>query len=240
MLKKQRKFAQVCTQGFSLIEVLVSLVVVSLAAVNMTGLQRKIAEQQGNNIMHSYVISLAIRKMEAVLSLGDVDDLIGLNNASETLVENNKELMLHWHVSSIDNGVDLGEQFKKVEMDIVWADTQGEEQTFHYSRQINVGLLSSLNEQNTELANEIIVSALNTNEVIHFDPTMNYQEDSFVIYDGYLYKALATQIAGGDLPHLTNYSESGLWVDGNGWQGYGRIDNPKLAETEHLRTQFLK
>lgn len=135
-------------KGFSLIEVLISLIIISLAAVNITGLQNKIAEQQRDNIIHATVITIAKREMENLLSLEDVDDLMAMHDVSITLTEDTvTELIMHWEVTNVDGFIgDLSEKnnnFKQVTLIISWLNGAAEKQSFTYTSDINFGSLLS-------------------------------------------------------------------------------------------------
>ena len=193
---------------------------------------------------HSAVISIATTKMEEVLTLTNIDSLMAMNNLSETVGEGD-ELVIHWNVTTVDNTVDVNDEFKNVVMDISWDNAEGIKQNFTYSEQINLApllpeVLDDVDGTSLVSSSNIITSALNTNEVIYFEPNMNYQEGAFVIYDSYLYKATEPYVVGNDYPHLIKDPDSGVINDGHGWQSYGPIDNPKLADENNLSTQFFE
>jgi prepilin-type N-terminal cleavage/methylation domain-containing protein len=219
-------------QGFSLIEILISLFIVSLAAVNMAGLQQVIATQQQDNIIHSDVISVATAKMEKVLNLATLDDLMAIDGITETGIKiNNSELIVDWQVS------DVSDNFKTVSMQISWQNAQGKNEHFTYSKQVNLALVfSSLPETvNSDQLAAIIPSVLTNNQVLYFEPQMGYETGSFVIYDSYLYQTTKPYIAGNDYPHSLDSLD-----ENEGWLSYGAIDNPDLVHNSDIATYFLE
>ena len=231
-------------RGFSLVEILISLIIISLAAVNITGLQNKIAQQQRDNISHAEVVSLATKKMERALSFESAEGLMAMNNISETLSHPViGEMNVSWQVGSLEQENAIVDDIKEITLTISWLNQASQKQLFVYSSYINYGLLlsnASTLESITEIeqTSSIIVSALNNNQVIYFEPTMNYQTGSFVIFDSYLYQATADHSAGGIYPHSGIDSESGVVEVGEGWQSLGPINNIELAKLDGLATLF--
>ena len=232
------------TKGFSLVEILISLIIISLAAVNITGLQNKIAQQQRDNIGHAEVISLATEKMERALSFENAEQLMAMNNLSETLTHPViGEMSLNWQVDTPEQENTMEDDIKAITLTISWVNHASQNQSFTYSSYLNYGSLFSTvsaPEKITEIeqTSSIIVSALNSNQVIYFEPTMNYQTGSFVIFDSYLYQATADHIAGDAYPHSVRDPESDMIELGEGWQSFGPINNIELANIEGLATLF--
>lgn len=236
-------------QGFSLIEVLISLMVVSLTAVNITGLQKKILDQQRNNIAHSAVISMVTQKMEKILVLRSIDDLMAMDNTSEKNVQvGHTRFNIDWNVNAVDSKLNAGVDFKEVEMDISWVDAVGVTQNFKHAEQVNLTLLLSGTSNNsaTDTLAGIVASTLQTNEVIYFEPKMSYQKGSFVIHDSYLYQATAIHSAGNEHPRTIIDPSTGISFGNDGWESHGRIDNPALIShsplvgNTELATLFLE
>ena len=231
-------------KGFSLIEVLVSLVIISLTAVNITGLQNKIAQQQRDNISHAAALSMAIEKMEEALSFTTVDKLMAMNNVSETVIHDTiGELTIRWQVTDVEEDSLLTDDFKRISLTITWLGRAAQTQSFTYSSQVNFGTLlstASTFEQITEIEqiSGIIVSALNNSDVIYFEANTSYRAGTFVIFDSYLYQATQDYQLGDELPHTARNSESGSIELGEGWQSFGPISNSELANIEGLATIF--
>ena len=90
-------------RGFSLVEILVSLLVVSLTAVNITGLQKLIVEQNRDNVAHTEVISLANQKMNELLTYNNIASIDGLVDVSlPTETPGMTSFDLTWGVTSLD------------------------------------------------------------------------------------------------------------------------------------------
>jgi len=86
----------------------------------------------------------------------------------------------------------------------------------------------TISVENTQ-KHDMIESVLNTNQVLYFNPNMNYQTASFIIYNSHLYQATDVYIAG-DAPPSS---------DAGRWQNYGAIDNSALTNLPYLATYFL-
>ncbi|WP_160064086.1 type IV pilus modification PilV family protein [Psychromonas sp. L1A2] len=223
-------------KGFTFIEILMSLIVVSLTAVSISGLQIKVAEQQGNNIAHASAISMATAKVEEMISLLDPDDLIALHNSSEANVQvANTEFSILWNISNVASEYNAGDDFKQIKMDISWVNNEGNVQYYKHLQQINLGsLLSSADT----LFPTIVTTNISSNQIIYFDPNIEYKEGAFTIYDSYLYQATSDYSIGSDAPQATIDPDTGLFISRNGWQSYGQIDNANLLNNSNLASLF--
>ncbi|MCG6200167.1 type IV pilus modification PilV family protein [Psychromonas antarctica] len=218
--------------GFSLVEILVSLFVVSLAAVNVSGLQKMVIDQNRNNVAHSAVIELAISKMEALLKSVDIDTVDALNAKSESDILGLQQTQFTsvWKVSA-DLGSEVGEGIREVQLKITWRDAKGEKQTFTYSELVHLN--TQLIEGELSYPVDIIISLLESNDIIYFEPKIDYKKGAFVIYNSELYEATAFHSIGKGRPHDV--------IDPNansGWKNYGPINNPALATNVNLTTLF--
>ena len=223
-------------KGFTFIEILMSLIVVSLTAVSISGLQIKVAEQQGNNIAHASAISMATAKVEEMISLLDPDDLIALHNSSEANVQvANTEFSILWNISNVASEYNAGDDFKQIKMDISWVNNEGNVQYYKHLQQINLGsLLSSADT----LFPTIVTTNISSDQIIYFDPNIEYKEGAFTIYDSYLYQATSDYSIGSDAPQSTIDPDTGLFISRNGWQSYGQIDNANLLNNSNLASLF--
>jgi len=230
-------------KGFSLVEILVSLFVVSMAAVNITGLQQMVGGQNRDNFTHSAVLKLATEKMEEVLQFKQVTELEALPSLCSkedpcvvTDEQTNTPLGLVWEVATLAAAYNAGADLREVKLQIDWQDSKGDQQVFTYSEQINLAQLLRPNgggPASVEAA--IIESFLKTNEVIYFEPKMGYKQGSFVIYNSDLYQATAIHSVGNGHPrNIANPA-----VDSEGWTYIGSIDNKELAKNSDLKTLFL-
>ena len=223
-------------KGFTFIEILMSLIVVSLTAVSISGLQIKVAEQQGNNIAHASAISMATAKVEEMISLLDPDDLIALHNSSEANVQvANTEFFILWNISNVASEYNAGDDFKQIKMDISWVNNEGNVQYYKHLQQINLGsLLSSADT----LFPTIVTTNISSDQIIYFDPNIEYKEGAFTIYDSYLYQATSDYSIGSDAPQSTIDPDTGLFISSGGWQSYGRIDDANLLNNSNLASLF--
>lgn len=108
-------------KGFSMIEILVSLFLLSFVAVNITGLQKQLWQQQRTNIHHVILLNIATEKMEWLLSLKNTQTILALNQQSQTVQDETLgEINLHWQVTnSLLSGVE-NEDLKLVTLQLSW------------------------------------------------------------------------------------------------------------------------
>jgi prepilin-type N-terminal cleavage/methylation domain-containing protein len=214
-------FKKIAQNGFSLVEILVSLLVVSLTAVNITGLQQLIIEQNRDNVAHTEVIALANQKMNELLSYDNVaslDALVGISLPMET--PGLTTFNLEWGVSS-----DLaeGDSIRTVTLQIKWEDSKGDELTYRYSEKINLAQSKAI----------IVESVLKANDFIYYEPKMGYKIGAFVVYNSELFKAINSVSASG-----TNNPESTPDNTPEDWESYGSINNTDLADNTDLAALF--
>jgi len=230
-------------RGFSLIEILIALIVVSLTALNITGLQKKVTEQQRDNIARTAMMSLVAGKMEQVLSLVDINQLSDLHEVSETNIDiANTKFSISWVVADVDAGFAHGGDFKQVLLDVSWLNAQGEVENFTHAQQVNLTLLIS-ETNNTSSTNpyaQTIASSIAVNEFIYFQPKFEYQQGAFVIHDSYLYQASADYAVDLQHPHLITDPDTGSTSASEGWIGFGMIDDPTLASNDDLAELFME
>ncbi|MFT6984290.1 MAG: prepilin-type N-terminal cleavage/methylation domain-containing protein [Psychromonas sp.] len=221
--------------GFSLVEILVSLVVVSLAAANVFGLQKMVGEQNRNNVTHTAVIALATDKMEEVLKSASIDavDLLNGKTDSVTLGLSETKFNYKWLIAGL--GSEVGDSIREVTLQISWEDAKGDAQTFTYSEQVNLNLeLKGGAAWEPTPPLDIIISLLETNDVIYFEPKMGYKKGSFVIYNSELYEATSVHSVGNGHPRdVADPNED------TGWKNYGPINNSELANNPDLATLFV-
>lgn len=234
-------------KGFSLVEILVSLFVVSMAAVNITGLQQMVGEQNRDNFTYSTVLKLATEKMEEVLQykfVTEIEDLPSLCPKETTPKEDlcvvkdkqtSTPLGLAWEVESAASGTNL----RDVKLQIDWSDSKGDKQVFTYSEQVNLAQLLNPNGGGPAAVEAAIIeSFLKTNEVIYFEPKMGYKSGSFVIYNSELFQATKPISVGNGHPRDVADPDA---EDYNGWKSYGSIDNAALSDPDlypDLKTLF--
>jgi Tfp pilus assembly protein PilV len=221
-------------KGFSLVEILVSLFVVSMTAVNITGLQQMVNGQNRDNFIHNAVLRLATAKMEEALQR---DSLAELDNAQEMVTEEatNTELTLKWSIATPAALYSAGDNLRDVELQVAWNDSTEQQQIFSYREQVN--LVGLLNQNGSSASQEAAIkeSFIETNDVIYFEPKMGYKKGAFVIYNSELFEAIAVHSAGNGHPRDVDNPA----VVADGWKSYGLIDNPALADNEDLATLFL-
>ncbi|MFT6927095.1 MAG: hypothetical protein ACJAZP_002724 [Psychromonas sp.] len=223
--------------GFSLAEILVSLFVVSLTAVNITGLQKLIVEQNRDNVAHTEVIALANQKINELLTYNNITAIDGLADISlATETPGMTSFNLAWGVTAVDLGAAAGENIRNVKLQIDWDDSKGDKRSYDYTEQINLALLLSPSGNDpTSMEAAIVESFLETNDVIYFEPKMGYKKGAFVIYNSELFQATEIFSAGNGHPRDVDNPET----VSDGWTSYGLIDNPELAKNPDLATLFL-
>ena len=214
--------------GFSLVEILVSLLVVSLAAVNISGLQKMVGEQSRDNFTHSAVLALATEKMEEVLKNETVADIDALHNSEESITLGYTTFNLDWAVTALSSTLNAGADIRDVALQVSWNDAQGDLKSVTYSEQVNLAL-----PLHNWLAGSVtsVDTVIGKYDVLYFEPKMGYKRDAYVIYNDQLLQSTAVhQLGNGDtirdvIPPITT---DGTVTDG--WTNLGPVDNPALLE----------
>ncbi len=217
--------------GFSLLEILISLFVVSLTAAQIISLQKMVSEQNRDNAIHSYVVQIATEKMEEVLqydSVSELDSLVNLGTITRSTALTN--LYLNWEVEPIANIYSAEADLRCVKLLIEWADSQGNEQRFIYSQVINSGALLNTKNRLADLEAAIIESFIISKDVRYFEPQRNYQVGDFVIYNSELFSVTEAEQAADTPPRPVDKANE----LSEGWQSYGLINNPALANMDAL------
>jgi prepilin-type N-terminal cleavage/methylation domain-containing protein len=230
-------------QGFSLIEVLISLLVVSMMAVGITGLQQKVSAQQANNIAHATAISMMTLEMEEILGINYIEQLLALNDRIETDLQGaNTTFSILIEIKDVMEDFNAGGDFKDVILTISWLDNQGNQNEFTHSRTINAALLLSNGSENKNESSfsTRITSILVTDKIIYFDPNKSYKSGDFVIHDSYLYQATSNFLVHGEAPYIVSINSENKAIANDGWTSIGQIDDPELKNNEHLASLFFK
>ena len=212
--------------GFSLVEILVSLFIVSLVAVNIAGLQKLVGDQSRDNFSHLAVIKLVTGKFAQLKQSNNMQDIIDLNGSSSTHSQNNTTFLLTWHVEQV-SGVSLSSPIKDVQVTATWLDARGEPQSFSYSELISLMML--LKGAGGEEAQHFlyqIPNLLESNGIDYYDAKMDYQTDAYVIYNSQLLQATSAHLSS-DETNVSPINSDGIVSEG--WQNHGQIDNPALA-----------
>jgi prepilin-type N-terminal cleavage/methylation domain-containing protein len=227
-------------RGFSLVEILVSLLVVCLAAANISGLQKIIVEQNRDNVAHTQVLELANKKMSEVLTYENITSVLALSGAVVTSEQLGQTVFdMKWVISELNHSYGAGGNIQIVALQINWDDSKGDRQTFTYSEQINLARLLSP-EKYDGIAEDarIVESFIETNEIIYFEEKMGYKKDAFVIYNSELFQATKVHTVGNGHPREVENST----LVSDGWQSYGpidKIDREFLADNPDVTTLFL-
>jgi len=211
--------------GFSLVEILVSLFVVSLAAVNIAGLQKVVGDQSRDNFYHTAVLDLVSEKLEQVMQYDAMQDITDLDGTTETYKNLGNAFELSWAITSVVGASTLS-AIREVAITVTWLDSVGTKQTFTHSEQISFFMLSEGSDENkNNLLSYPIVNLLGTNKVNYFEPKMGYQKDAYIIYDSQLFQASSAHpISDANPPPIDNAD-----IVATGWKLLGRIDDQNLA-----------
>lgn len=218
--------------GFSLVEILVSLFIVSLTAVNITSLQKMIVEQNRDNVAHTQVIELANNKINELLTYQNIADIDGQGNVSLASQKPSMTVFnLAWRVASLNASEEAGADIRNVTLQISWDDAKGQQRQYVYAKQVNLAsLLRPSSDNRTSREAAIIESFLETDDVIYFEPKMRYKKGAFVIYNSELFEAKKVFFAGNAHPRdVANPSTAS-----EDWENHGAIDNPELAKNLYL------
>ena len=212
--------------GFSLVEILVSLFIVSLVAVNIAGVQKIVGDQSRDNYAHLAVIKLVTGKFAQLKQSHNMQDIIDLNGTTSSHSQNNTTFLLTWRVSPV-SGVSLASPVRNVEVTISWLNAQGNTQNFTYSELISLMmLLKGAGGEEVEHFLYQVPNLLESNGIGYFDAKMDYEIDAYVIYNSQLLQATSAHFSGDGVNANPINSEGVL---SEGWQSHGLINNPALA-----------
>ena len=221
-------------RGFSLIEILVSLLVVSLASFSIVGVQKIIGHQGRDNFVHGTVLKMSIEKMNNVLQFQSLMDVEALEGAVETITEpqTQTEFIVAWRVTEPEFTYAAGDNVRDIAIQISWDDSYGKRQDYRYHEQINLRHLMALTAGNNSAP--IIEPVLASTNYRFFDEKETYHVGAFVIYNSELFEATSVHFAGETVPRdIVDPS-----VVSEGWKSYGVVSNPALASNPDLVALF--
>lgn len=221
-------------KGFSLLEIFVSLFIVSLTAVEVIGLQQMVSSQNRDNFIYSEVLRLAAEKMETVLQFPLVTDIDALDGLEETRMtaQANTKLNLQWDITKPTSAYNAGVNIRNVGLQVSWNNSKQVRQEFTYNGQINLIRQSNIDSTGSV---EIVESVFKNKEAIYFEPKMDYKKGAFIIFNSELFEATAAHLAGSGFPIKIDTPA----VISEGWKSYGLIDNPALADNAALEVLFV-
>lgn len=246
------------SNGFSFVEILVSIFVASIASVGVYALQKMVIEQNRDNVAYKASFDVATEQMANVLKLAVIDDIdtdgnivnngiidavCDLNGKRQDITKGMTTFGLVWAVSRLDVAVrsncntfvfenHAGDTLFEVEIAITWKSSTGQVRTYNYIEQINPFLiLSGASGSDPKGVADIVVSLLNSNNVIYFEPKMGYKKGAFVIYNSQLFQATKPYKVGNGQPRDVDTPQA----DGT-WQSFGLINDPALLENIQLVT----
>lgn len=211
--------------GFSLVEILVSLFIVSLVAVNIAGLQKMVGDQSRDNFCHLAVIKLVTRKFAEIKQRNNMQDIIDLNGTTSNHTEHDTLFLLKWDIAMV-SGASMTAPIREVQATITWPDARGEIQTFIYSELISLMMLlhGAGGVEGGHFYHQV-PNILETNNIDYFDSKMGYKIDAYVIYNSQLFKATTVHLAsssGVEFP----INNQGLLAEG--WENLGQVDSSEL------------
>ena len=230
------KGAMEIESGFSLLEILVSLFIISFTVANIIGLQQMISGQNRDHFIYSAVLRIAIAKMETVLQYPLVADIEALDGVKETVTttQPKTQLTLHWDISKPKATYNAGEKLRNVGLQIDWQDSKKQWQTFIYNQQINLSRLLNTNSDIKEEVAAIVESPFDHTDVIYFEAKMDYKKGDFVIYNSELFEALADQSSENGPPRDYTFPT----IVNDGWKSYGLIDSSVLTDNATFEKLF--
>jgi len=126
--------------GFSFVEILIALFIVSLTATNISVLQKMVSDQSRDNFSHTAVIALVSKKLEEVVAYDVALDASNLYTESGTdpilysasgtspiYEDRGDSLDLSWNITvSVDSSTAL----RDITITVTWPDALGIEQAF--------------------------------------------------------------------------------------------------------------
>lgn len=215
--------------GFSLIEILVSLFIVCLVAVNISGLQKMIGDQGRDNFYHLTVVKLVTREFEQIKQNKEIQDIVNLNGSTSTYIQSGTTFLLNWHVGLV-SGASITSPIRDVHVEVTWPNAKGEIKTFSYSELISLMmLLKGVGDDQVGGFSYQIPNLLNSNEIGYFNPKIDYKIDAYVIYNSQLFQATSAHSANSEQQSEMQAPMNLEGVASDGWLHLGQIDNPQLA-----------
>ena len=211
--------------GFSLIEILVSLLIVSLAAVSIAGLQKIVCDQSRDNFSHTAVLALVSKKLDQVMQYDDIHDVMDLSGMTEHYTQNGTVFDLVWNISSVP-GTSILSPIRKVALTVTWLDAVEARQTFTHTSQLSFAML--LKGAGGDLGNTLtypIANRLGTNNINYFEPNTVYKDRAYVIYDSQLFQASNDYSRADSVPPINSAG-----AVATGWDREGFIDDEHLAD----------
>lgn len=201
--------------GFSLVEILVSLFIVSFTALNIVGLQKMIGDQSRDNFSHSAVITLVSEKLEELMLYDDMANVDALSGTTATYTQRATDFDLSWRITTV-LGASNSAPIREVSVTVTWPNALGNMQSFTYSEQISFAMLS----YKESTFPYTIANLLGTDQVGYFESGVSYQKHDYVIYDSKLFQANSGN------PNTLIDSEGKVSID---WKNLGLINNEQLA-----------
>jgi len=212
--------------GFSLVEILVSLFIVSITAVNISGLQKVVGQQTRDNFTHALVVQFVSEKFEEVMQYDQLHYLLALNGTGANFSSQGTDFYFKWAIAHLE-GVPSSSPIRTASLTITWLDSHAITQTYSHSKHVSLALLRE------EVAGghfeHTVPNLLETDKVSYFEAKMGYKMGAYVIYDSQLFQATEVHDVGnGAARHLLPPITQGGVVS-EGWDKLGRIDNKELA-----------
>jgi len=115
-------------RGFSLVEILIGLFIVSLTAANISALQQIVCDQSRDNFHHTAVIALVSEHLEQVMQYDDVQDVDALNGTTSSFTERETSFDLSWCITPIVTP--SAAEVRNISITINWIDAVGATQGF--------------------------------------------------------------------------------------------------------------
>jgi prepilin-type N-terminal cleavage/methylation domain-containing protein len=212
--------------GFSLVEILVSLFIVSITAVNISGLQKVVGQQTRDNFTHALVVQFVSEKFEELLQYDQLHNLLALSGTEESFQSEGTEFYFKWAIASLE-GAPSSSPIRTASLTITWLDSYAMTQTYTRSKHISLALLSE--EALGRPFEHTVPNLLETDKVDYFEAKMGYKIGAYVIYDSQLFQATEVHDVGNGAVRnlLPPISKDG--VVAGGWDKLGRVDNKELA-----------
>lgn len=216
------------SNGFSLVEILISLFVVSLAAVNITVLQKVVGDQSRDNFSHVTVIALVSDKFEELMQYEQLQHVMDLDGTSSSINSRGTKFDFKWTITKLADTTNLS-PIRSVSIAVTWLDTAGSRQTYIHSEQLSFAML--LKGAGLQRGLRTIVPNLLSNaQVNYFEPRMGYKMGAYVIYNSQLFQATYVHSVGNGDARVIAPPIDKHGVVANGWEKLGRIDNKALAD----------
>lgn len=112
-------------RGFTLLEALISALVVAVAILGLARLQGITLFNSADSRMKTHALNLAQEKIEELRTFANQNDYTGMDDGSDTATGANSTFDREWEISDCENSVNC----KQINVAVTWTDPKDDTQT---------------------------------------------------------------------------------------------------------------